>query len=168
MPYGVTVIPSRVNADGAFEICMTRSPQRNISSEVFYGFPQGQITKEDYSHGVLKRSCGLSRKEARAILGSKLRPDVALGHWVAAIRELFERTGILLCVKESGESRSARSLTSIPGKASARSMEIDKNTTLLFRPTLCSDAVLGKVVQAYRTFPPLDVELSLGLTREAE
>ena len=51
---------------------------------------------------MLARCRGLADVDARKILGSVHQPDVALGHWVAVLRELFEEVGILLCVTESG------------------------------------------------------------------
>ena len=32
------------------------------------------------------------------------RVEVALGHWVAVSRELFEEVGILLCVTDAGDA----------------------------------------------------------------
>jgi len=34
----------------------------------------------------------------------RLGAELALGHWVAGIRELFEELGVLLCVTENGEA----------------------------------------------------------------
>ncbi len=51
----------------------------------------------------MSRCHGLSRKEAQETLGAHLSPELALGHCVAGIRELFEEVGILLCVTEAGE-----------------------------------------------------------------
>lgn len=68
-----------------------------------YVFPGGTVKKNDYSEGMLQRCHGLSRQEAKKILGGDLGPELALGHWVAGIRELFEEAGIVICVTESGE-----------------------------------------------------------------
>lgn len=67
-----------------------------------YVFPGGSVRKEDSSERLLGRCRGLAKGEARKILGAHLSPDLALGHWVAGIRELFEEAGILLCADERG------------------------------------------------------------------
>ena len=46
---------------------------------------------------------GLTRADALKILGADIGPEMCLGHWVAAVRELFEETGILvLLMKTAG------------------------------------------------------------------
>jgi 8-oxo-dGTP pyrophosphatase MutT (NUDIX family) len=68
----------------------------------FYVFPGGTVHQDDYSTRMLARCRGLGGDNARKILGGVHEPDIALGHWVAVIRELFEEVGILLCVTGSG------------------------------------------------------------------
>jgi hypothetical protein len=51
---------------------------------------------------MLTRCRGLDGAEARRILGAGHDPSVALGYWIAVVRELFEEVGVLLCVAESG------------------------------------------------------------------
>ncbi len=98
-----TVILFRSEANGRFEVFMTRrSAGMNILGGV-YVFPGGCIRKEDYSKAALRRCFGLSPQAAQKSLGMGLNPDFSLGHWMAAIRELFEETGILLCVTEEGK-----------------------------------------------------------------
>jgi 8-oxo-dGTP pyrophosphatase MutT (NUDIX family) len=70
----------------------------------FYVFPGGTVHESDYSPKTLERCRGLSGTEARKILGNRHDDEVALGHWVAAVRELFEEVGILLCMTDSGEA----------------------------------------------------------------
>ena len=73
-----------------------------------YVFPGGSVEEEDYSEGMLMRCHGLSRIEAQQILGGELSPELSMGHSVAAIRELFEETGILLSITENGERLDTR------------------------------------------------------------
>jgi 8-oxo-dGTP pyrophosphatase MutT (NUDIX family) len=70
----------------------------------FYVFPGGTVHRDDYSAPMLARCRGLSGAEARRILGGEHEPEIALGHWVAVVRELFEEVGVLLCVSESGRA----------------------------------------------------------------
>jgi 8-oxo-dGTP pyrophosphatase MutT (NUDIX family) len=65
-------------------------------------FPGGRLTKEDCSDAICRRSRGLTRDEARAILGAHFSPRRALGLWIAAVRELFEEVGILLATDADG------------------------------------------------------------------
>jgi 8-oxo-dGTP pyrophosphatase MutT (NUDIX family) len=69
----------------------------------FYVFPGGTVHGGDYSAQTLERCRGLSGDDARKILGNRHEPDVALGHWVAVFRELFEEVGVLLCTTKSGD-----------------------------------------------------------------
>lgn len=98
-----TIILVRQDAGGQFEVFLTRRPTDMDFLAGFYVFPGGSVEEEDYSEEVLTRCCGLSAREAQAILGDHLSAELSLGHWVAAIRELFEETGVLFCVTESGD-----------------------------------------------------------------
>lgn len=97
-----TVILLRPEASGKFEVFMTRRPAEMNFMGGVYVFPGGSVGEEDYSEEMLMRCRGLSRTEAQQILGGKLSPELSIGHSVAAIRELFEETGILLSVAENG------------------------------------------------------------------
>ena len=63
----------------------------------YYVFPGGTVHQNDYSAKVLERCRGLSESDAQKILGNRHDPEVAMGHWIAAVRELFEEVGVLLC-----------------------------------------------------------------------
>jgi 8-oxo-dGTP pyrophosphatase MutT (NUDIX family) len=98
-----TVILARPGASGSFEVLMTRrSPHLKVLAG-FLVFPGGAVEEDDWSEKMLARCRGLSPIEAQRILAATMTPEQAMGHWVAAIRELFEETGIHLFVKQ-GES----------------------------------------------------------------
>jgi 8-oxo-dGTP pyrophosphatase MutT (NUDIX family) len=97
-----TVVLVRPDENGSFEILLTRRPPEMRFLGGFYVFPGGTVHKGDYSARVLGRCRGLSGHDAQKILGNRHDPQVALGHWIAAIRELFEEVGVLLCESESG------------------------------------------------------------------
>ncbi len=99
-----TVILLRPAQSSGLEIFLTRRPDRMDFLGGAYVFPGGTVRKEDCSEGILKRCGGISPHEARNILGAHLKPDVALGHWVAGIRELFEEAGVLLARTPDGRS----------------------------------------------------------------
>src|SRR5713226_1518958 len=100
--FAATIVLARPAADGRFEILLTRRPPEMRFLGGFYVFPGGTIHANDYSAKMLERCCGLSGDDARKILGGRHDPELAIGHWIAGIRELFEEVGILLCVTESG------------------------------------------------------------------
>ena len=101
--YASTVVLLRPDEDGSFEILLTRRPPEMQFLGGFYVFPGGTVHKDDYSAKALKRCRGLSVNDAQKILGNRHEPELALGHWVAGIRELFEEVGLLLCESRSGE-----------------------------------------------------------------
>ncbi|HEY1234467.1 MAG TPA: hypothetical protein VGH22_13905 [Candidatus Binatia bacterium] len=70
----------------------------------YYVFPGGTVHADDCTATMLSRCRGLSGMEARRILDGGHEPEEALGHWVAAFREIFEEVGLLLCVNERGET----------------------------------------------------------------
>lgn len=98
-----TVILVRPNAHGQFELFLTRRPAEMHFLGGMYVFPGGSVKKEDCSEGTLRCCRGVTKKAAQKTLGMHLSPNVALGHWVAAIRELFEEVGILFCVNAVGK-----------------------------------------------------------------
>jgi 8-oxo-dGTP pyrophosphatase MutT (NUDIX family) len=98
-----TVILARPGAGGSFEVLMTRrSPHLKVLAG-FLVFPGGAVEEDDWSEKMLARCRGLSPIEAQQILAATMTPEQAMGHWVAAIRELFEETGIHFFGKQ-GES----------------------------------------------------------------
>ena len=102
--YASTVVLTRADQCGRFEILLTRRPPQMKFLGGFYVFPGGAVHEEDYSAKVLSRCRGLSPSDAHQILGRRLEPELSLGHWVAGVRELFEEVGVLVCKKESGAS----------------------------------------------------------------
>lgn len=97
-----TVILVRPNQDGKFEVLMTQRPHWMEFLGGFYVFPGGILEEEDCAPEMLERCRGLTPAEAQGILGHGIEPELSLGHWITAIRELFEEAGVLLGVTESG------------------------------------------------------------------
>jgi 8-oxo-dGTP pyrophosphatase MutT (NUDIX family) len=77
----------------------------------YYVFPGGTVHQNDYSARVLERCRGLSKSDAQKILGNRHDPELALGHWIAAVRELFEEVGILLCESKASVAIDLREKT---------------------------------------------------------
>jgi 8-oxo-dGTP pyrophosphatase MutT (NUDIX family) len=100
--YASTVVLVRPDDHEHFEILLTRRPSEMRFLGGYYVFPGGSVHRDDYSPEVLARCRGLNGSDAQKIL-SLHDPDLAMGHWVAVLRELFEEVGVLLCVTRSGD-----------------------------------------------------------------
>lgn len=99
-----TVILLRSGESGGLEVFLTRRPDRMDFLGGAYVFPGGSVRKDDYSPETLKRFAGVTPQGARNIIGAHLKPEMALGHWIAGIRELFEEVGVLLAVTPEGRA----------------------------------------------------------------
>ena len=97
-----TVVLVRPTRAGGFEILMNRRPEK---TEVYAGvfvFPGGRVEKSDWSPEMLDLTQGLTAYEAQQRLGCALEPEICLGHWVAAVRELYEEAGVHFFVFRDG------------------------------------------------------------------
>ena len=97
-----TIVVVRPDPNGGIEVLMTRRRPEMQFLGGFLVFPGGGVENEDCSEKMLSLCRGLTRSEAQKILGADLGPEMSLGHWVAAGRELFEETGIHFFVDENG------------------------------------------------------------------
>jgi 8-oxo-dGTP pyrophosphatase MutT (NUDIX family) len=68
----------------------------------FYAFPGGKVDLGDRTPESLQRTWGLSAEEATLRAEEAPEDGPALAYWVAAVRELFEETGVLLAVDAHG------------------------------------------------------------------
>ena len=93
-----TVVLARPDACGGFEIFMNRRPEQMDTYAGIYVFPGGRVEQTDYSPKMVGLTRGLTLAEARQKLGGELDPELCFGHWVAAVRELFEEAGIYFFV----------------------------------------------------------------------
>lgn len=100
----VAVILVRPTDSPAFEVLLARGPANARFWGDTVGFPGGPLRTEDCGAAAISRCRGIAPAQARRILGAHLPPEAALGHWVAAMRALYEQTGILLAVPEHGQT----------------------------------------------------------------
>src|SRR5262249_52643807 len=98
-----TVVLLRSDEDGSFEILLTRRPPEMRFLGGFYVFPGGVVHKDDCSAKALGRCRGLSANDAQKILGDRHEPELALGHWITGIGELFEEVGVFPVEAQSAE-----------------------------------------------------------------
>jgi len=98
-----SVIVVREKTDNAFELYMTRRSEKLSFLGGYHVFPGGKVDEEDYDAALVSRCRGLSPESAAEIFGGGIDPLLACGHWVAALRELFEEAGILLAYDDGGK-----------------------------------------------------------------
>lgn len=79
-----------------FEVFMVQKHQDLKFAGGTYVFPGGKVEPLDYDPRIEKICAGLTFQKAHSILMETAQLPIGLGYWVAAIRELFEETGILL------------------------------------------------------------------------
>jgi len=89
-----TVVLVRPDPNGSFEILMNRRPEKMDTYAGVYVFPGGRVEESDWSAEMISLTCGLTPDAAQQQLGAQLQPELCLGYWVAAVRELFEEMGI--------------------------------------------------------------------------
>ena len=99
-----TVVLVRADEGGGVEVFMNRRPEKMATYAGIYVFPGGCVEKDDFSREMLALTHGLAPAEARATLESEQEAEVCLGHWVAAVRELFEEAGIHFFVNSAAHS----------------------------------------------------------------
>jgi 8-oxo-dGTP pyrophosphatase MutT (NUDIX family) len=101
--YASTVVLIRRDAEARVEILLTQRPAEMRFMGGFYVFPGGTVNEEDYCPQILERCRGLTGEQARVMLGSRHTAELALGHWLAVVRELYEEVGVLLCEELTGQ-----------------------------------------------------------------
>lgn len=89
-----TVVLIRRDRHERFEIYLNLRPDGMSSYAGTYVFPGGRLEHSDYSNRMLELTRGLTPLEAQTRLGAALAPEICLGHWVAAVREVFEESGV--------------------------------------------------------------------------
>lgn len=96
-----TVVLVRPDTAGSFEIYLNRRPEQMDTYAGVYVFPGGRVEPSDWSGAIIDLTRGVTAVEAWEKLGVDLQPELCLGHWVAAVRELFEEVGIHFFYSES-------------------------------------------------------------------
>ncbi|MGA8707536.1 MAG: MBL fold metallo-hydrolase [Steroidobacteraceae bacterium] len=107
-----SVVLMRAGND-ALEFLMLR---RSASARAFAGayvFPGGMLDVEDSEQRALQRLVGVTEEQAARRL--RLPGPQALAHWIAAVRECCEETGVLLAVDAEGNVPTADCLRQLAG-----------------------------------------------------
>ena len=122
-PHSVPIRPAatlallRAGANGPEVLMVQRHAQAQFLGGA-YVFPGGALDPADRHPAMLARVTGLRAHEADARLGLA---SGALAYWVAALRESFEESGILLAVDERGAPVDAERLAALSSQRAALS-----------------------------------------------
>jgi len=154
-PYPASsVVLVRPEANGAFQVYMNRRPAEMDTYAGVYVFPGGRVEKSDWSEKMLGLTAGLTPKQAQAILGAELSPELCLGYWVAAVRELFEEAGIHFFVPQGNPTakiapRLTKQLAAL--RSALQRGELDLATLLAGENLYCD---VGSLVYVYHRVTP--------------
>ena len=94
--------PAANGPDGLAEVFLTRRPETMAFAGGNFVFPGGKLDPTDFAQENLILTRGMEAERAASILGDGESPERSLALWLAAIRELFEEAGILLCTTKEG------------------------------------------------------------------
>jgi 8-oxo-dGTP pyrophosphatase MutT (NUDIX family) len=87
---------------GPFEVLLLLRSEESSFVPSNYVFPGGSVDDDDVSQALYDRCAGISPGSAADIMGPKVQERMALAFWIAAIRETFEETGLLLAYDRDG------------------------------------------------------------------
>ena len=82
---------------------MNRRPEKMDTYAGVYVFPGGRVESTDWSSSMLNLVRGVTPEDAQQKLGSAAGPEICLGYWVAAVRELFEEVGVHFFVPQHNQ-----------------------------------------------------------------
>jgi ribonuclease/clavin/mitogillin len=97
-----SVLLVRPGAGGPIEVFLIRRARDMRFLGGYYAFPGGKVDLADRSHEALARIRGLSADTAAQAIGDPTDEVPAIAYWVAAVREVFEETGVLLARDAAG------------------------------------------------------------------
>jgi 8-oxo-dGTP pyrophosphatase MutT (NUDIX family) len=97
-----TVILLRNIEPGGFDVFLLKRHTKSSFMGGNYVYPGGRVDRNDGSSEIYSLCKGINFEEAQKILGETFSPEESFGHWVAAIRELFEEAGVLLAYDQKG------------------------------------------------------------------
>jgi 8-oxo-dGTP pyrophosphatase MutT (NUDIX family) len=150
-----TIVVVRPDLNGGIEVLMTRRRPEMQFLGGFLVFPGGGVENEDCSERMLSLCRGLTRADAQKILGADIGPEMCLGHWVAAVRELFEETGIHFFSDENGIAPDV--LQSAVAERLSEKRRALSNGTLLLTRLLESEKLfcdLGRLTYLFHRITP--------------
>jgi glyoxylase-like metal-dependent hydrolase (beta-lactamase superfamily II)/8-oxo-dGTP pyrophosphatase MutT (NUDIX family) len=94
---------------GALEVLLTHRPSTMAFAPDMHVFPGGRVDAADGDPRLIARSL-IGPDQAAGALGDDIDPNSAVAAFIAAIREVFEETGILLASRPGGGAVDQRTL----------------------------------------------------------
>jgi len=127
-----TVVLLRSGRSG-LEVLLTRRPASMAFAPDMHVFPGGRVDAADADGRLVARSV-VSPPDAATALGGDLEPELAVAAYIAAVREVFEETGVLLA-EPRGSADPARAISQarsalVGGEADFASIVTDLDLTL--------------------------------------
>lgn len=98
----VILVRPQPGAGDGFEVYMILRPEAMESYAGYYVFPGGKVAVEDREPESILACADPTSVRAPRLIPEEGVAGRALAHWVAAIRELFEEAGVLLCERADG------------------------------------------------------------------
>jgi 8-oxo-dGTP pyrophosphatase MutT (NUDIX family) len=102
-----SVLLVRPGGAAALEVFLIRRARDMRFLGGYYAFPGGKVDLGDRTAEALARTAGLAPDVAARLIAEPADAVPALAYWVAAVREVFEETGVLLARPAGGGSRAA-------------------------------------------------------------
>lgn len=117
------------SARAGLEVLLTRRPSSMAFAPDMHVFPGGRVDAGDADLALIARSV-VTPADAATGLGGDLPPDLAIAAYIAAVREVFEESGVLLA--DGGVTRAVSQARSalVGGEATFASIVRDLDLTL--------------------------------------
>ena len=96
-----TIVLLRDGPDGPEALLVRRTRASGFVPGAWV-FPGGRVDESDRDAALAERVSGLTPTQAAARLGLEDAPSAALGYYLAAVREAFEETGLLIGLGSTG------------------------------------------------------------------
>jgi glyoxylase-like metal-dependent hydrolase (beta-lactamase superfamily II)/8-oxo-dGTP pyrophosphatase MutT (NUDIX family) len=110
-----TIVLAREDAEAMQLLFLQRNPGASAFAGA-YVFPGGTLEAGDRDPAVWQRVLGLTPRQADLRLNL---PEGALSYWVAAVRECYEESGILLAADSSGRTLPAARVAELAARREA-------------------------------------------------
>ena len=132
----VLLRPTEGSSGGALEVLLTHRPSTMAFAPDMQVFPGGRVDAADADPRLLARSVR-SADDAAAALGGDIDPVAAIAAFIAAIRETFEETGVLLAdVGSTPDAGATAEAAATPGVGTTARHPIDRRTLDVARAEL--------------------------------
>jgi 8-oxo-dGTP pyrophosphatase MutT (NUDIX family) len=134
-----TVVLAR-DAGSALEVLLLERHRASPMSPGAFAFPGGRVEPSDAAPDAAGACGGLTPAAAARLLPDVRPPERAIGFWVAALREVFEETGLLLASDGTGTAAVLDAAVAVEARRRCRSDSVTFGAILRERGwTLATD-----------------------------